>query len=250
MGVSRRLFLAALMLCAAASHVRADGAAPGAGPPSLENTLTSISEEIVEAIRSGNRALLDRHLAGDAILVDRDGREYARQALLDQVVPMPEGYDARFEIREPRVIDHGDTALLTFLLDEHLTIFGHDVSTVYRNHLLFHRREGRWLVLLYTYWEKPSTPPVIRPDPASLDAATGTYELAPGRRVMRVIRDGDGLRLQRDGGQPRELLPMAGDRFYLAGVEGEYFFEKDASGKATALVFRRNWIDLRHGRVP
>jgi hypothetical protein len=224
-------------------------AAPHAGGEEIQKTLIGITEEILEAIRTGNRGLLEPHLAPEMILINRDGKEYPRAHLLEEVVPPPAGYDLRFRITESRVIDRGDSALLTFLLDEHLAIFGHDVSTVYRNHFLFHRLDGAWKLVLYTYWEKPSTPPVIAPPPAQLDPFVGTYALAPGRWVTRVTREGGRLRSRREGQEARDLLPMAGDRFYIPGVEGEYYFEKDASGKAVAMVFRRNWIDLRLTRV-
>jgi hypothetical protein len=77
----------------------------------------------------------------------------------------------------------------------------------------------------------------------------GTYELAPGKWVTRISRKGNKLFYQRDGGKERELVPIAGDRFSIAGVEAEYFFEKDAQGKASTLVFRRNWVDLRFRRI-
>jgi hypothetical protein len=109
--------------------------------------------------------------------------------------------------------------------------------------------DGAWKLALYSYWEKPSTPPVVQLDAASLDAFVGTYEVAPAKWTTHITREGSKLIFRREGGQPRELLPMAGDRFYLKGVEAEYFFERDATGKATALIFRRNWIDLRLQRV-
>ncbi len=220
-------------------------ATPAPQTQELQRALTGITEEIIEAIRTGNRGTVERHLAQDMILINRDGKEYSRDYLLAEMVPPPEGYDLGFTMLDTRVIERGESALLTFLLQERLDIFGHDVSTVYRNHLLFHRIDGAWKVVLYTYWEKPSAPAVISPIPGTLEPLVGTYELAPGKRITRITREGDKLRLQREGGEPRDLLPMAGDRFFLPDVEGEYYFEKDASGRTTALVFRRNWIDLR-----
>lgn len=216
----------------------------------LKTELTRISEAIIEAIRVGDKPGLEKYLTPDMVLINRDGNEYTRKDLVDELVPMREGYDLRFKILESRVIARGEAVLFTFLLDEYLTIFGQNVSTVYRNHFLFHRIDGAWKLALYTYWEKPSTPPVVPLDPASLDALVGTYELAPGKWTTHIAREGNRLVYRREGGQARELLPMAGDRFYLKGVEAEYFFERDASGKAVALVFRRNWIDLRLRRVP
>ena len=150
---------------------------------------------------------------------------------------------------EPRLIHHDESALFTFLLDEYLTIFGHNVSTVYRNHLLFHRIDGAWKLALYTYWEKPSTPSVVKVDTSALDVVVGTCELEPGKWVTRISRQEEKLTYQREGGSAREFLQMVGDRFYLPGVEAEYFFEEDGKGRATAFMFHRNWIDLRYRRV-
>jgi len=231
----------------AAAPVAVPGPTATAHPEQAE--LTRITEAILEAIRTGDRAALDRHLAPEMLLVNRDGREYSRQDLLDELVPPREGYDLRFRVLEPRVIARGESALFTFIADEHLVIFGHDVSTAYRNHFLFHRLEGEWKLALYTYWEKPVTPAAIALAPEVLDSYAGTYELAPGKWVTRITREGGRLMFQRDAGKPRELIPASGERFVLAGVEAEYFFERDSTGRPMALVFRRNWKDLRHVRV-
>ncbi len=215
----------------------------------VKTELVGITEKILEAIRVGDKKTMEQLLAPDMLLINRDGKEYSREEFLKDLPPPREGYDLGFKILESRLIARGDSALLTFLLDEHLVIFGQDVSTVYRNHLLFHRLDGRWKLALYTYWEQPATPAVVELPPAALDAVVGTYELAPGKWVTHVRREGNGLTLQREPGGASPLLPMAGDRFYVKDREAEYFFEKDATGKATTLVFRRNWKDLRLKRI-
>lgn len=263
---TRRFVLPAAALAAvlALAHPRpapAAAPAPGAAPApvphgaaamsddTLHAALTAITRDVLEAIRTGDRARLARHLAPDMLLINRDGRESSRQEFLDALVPPREGYDLGFEIVESRTLARGEAALFTFLLAERLVIFGHDVSTTYRNHLLYHRLDGAWKLALYTYWEQPATPPAAPADTAALDALTGTYALAPGKWVTRITREGTTLRMQRDGGPVRELVPVAGGRFHVRGVEAEYFFEPGPDGRAAAFVFRRNWKDLRHARV-
>jgi len=248
---NKRLIAATILMVLAAAGGSAvqDKPQPDAGDQALKAELTAISEQIVEAIRQGNKKALEEHLAPEMILINRDGKEYTRKQLVEELVPPREGYDLRFKILESRVIPKGDAALFTFLLDEYLTIFGQDVSTVYRNHFLFHRVDGKWKLALYTYWEKPATPAVVKLTSAEMDKIAGTYEVAPGKWVTHIKRDGDKLTFQRSGGKVREFIPMAGDRFYIPDVEAEYFFERDATGSPTALVFRRNWKDLRMKRV-
>lgn len=232
---------------ASAPAVRPD--APAAQAASLEKELRQRSAEVLEAIRLGDKERMARYLAPGAKLINRDGKEYTSEEFLADLVPPREGYDLRFTLLESRVFDRGDSALFTFLLDEYLTIFGQDVSTAYRNHFLFHRIDGQWKLALYTYWEVPSTPPPLSLPVESLDKLTGTYELAPGKWVTRITREGERLYLQREGGSRRELVPTTGERFHIAGLEAEYFFEAATGGRPQALVFRRNWKDLRFQRV-
>jgi ketosteroid isomerase-like protein len=223
---------------------------PAAAGEDLQADLVRLSEQLLEAIRVGDKAALARLGTEDVTLVDRDGKVYSRDEFIDELVPPPEGYDLRFTVEEPKLFHHGDTALLTFLLDEHLTIFGHDVSTKYRNHFLFYRVEGSWKLAMYTYWEKPSTPPRVTVPTAELVPLTGTYELAPGKWTTRIFLEDGKLMSQRGTAAPRELVPMAGERFYIEGVEAEWYFERGPDGSPTALVFRRNWVDLRLARIP
>lgn len=45
-------------------------------------------------------------------LINRDGRDYPKKDLVDDLVPPREGYDLRFTIGERRLIRNGDSARL------------------------------------------------------------------------------------------------------------------------------------------
>lgn len=243
------LLVAASMLGAALASQAAEVAAtvdPDSDAATLA-TLVRLTEEIEESIRTGDRSVLERHGAPEMLLVNRDGRTYTKQEFIGMLDPPRPGYELRFEVREPKLLRHGDSAVLTFLLAESLRIHGHDVSTNYRCTFAYFRRAGRWQLVLFEYFEKPEDPPVVKVDTTSLDAHAGTYELAPGKWVTRVWRDGERLLASRDGGNPKPLLPTAGGRFFYPGVEGEIFFESGDAGRF--MVFRRNGKDLRYQGV-
>ena len=68
--------------------------------------------------------------------------------------------------------------------------------------------------------------------------------------MTKIWRDGGKLFSRRDEGTARELLPLAPDRFFYAGAEGEIFFVRDPQGGVSGMVFRRNFKDLPYRRLP
>lgn len=223
---------------------------PEGGPDeTVEAELVRLTEEISESIRVGDRSVLERLGAPELTLVNRDGKTYTKAEFLADLVPPRPGYDLRFSVKEPRLFRQGDMAVLTFVLDEYLTIWGQDMSTDYRTTIAWVRRDGRWQAALYQYFERPVDPAVVPLSPESLDEYVGTYEIAAGRWVTRIAREGSKLTASRDGGTAREIKPSGGGRFYYPGVEGELLFVRDRSGKVTGMAFRRNFKDLLYRRV-
>lgn len=216
----------------------------------LLTELIRLTEEIEESIRVGDRSVLARVGLPEMLLVNRDGRTYSKDEFLELLRPLPPGYDLRFRIQAPQLLRNGSSAVLTFVLDEFLTIWGHDVSTSYRCSFVYFQRNGNWGLALFEYFERPIDPTPVVLEPALLDRWTGVYRLAPGRWVTRVWRDGGRLLVSRDSGEAKTLVPLADGRFYYPGVEGEVFFEADANGRPEAMVFRRNSKDLRYEHVP
>lgn len=245
------LLVAAVLLAAAAvqSAAAAGTATADADDQALLAGLVALSGEIEEAVRVGDKAAIERLALPEMILVNRDGRTYNRQQLMDELVPPRPGYDLRFTLLEPTLLHQGDVAVLSYVLDEYLTIYGVDVSTEYRNNFTFFRRDGAWKLALFEYFERPVDPTVIAVEPASYEPLVGTYEIGPGHWVTEIRREGDRLVSSRDGGPARELQPFAPDRFFYPGVEGEIFFVRDGGGRVTGMVFRRNFKDIPYRRI-
>ena len=75
-------------------------------------------------------------------------------------------------------------------------------------------------------------------DPAIFDAYAGEYQIND-RLVFTVTREGDKLMGQM-GSQPKlELEPVSETQFAITAVKANISFEKDATGKVTALVLQQ-----------
>jgi CubicO group peptidase (beta-lactamase class C family) len=84
--------------------------------------------------------------------------------------------------------------------------------------------------------------------PAVLADYTGQYELAPGF-VLTVSRDGDRLYVRATGQEPILLSASARDAFFDTTIGIHIDFQRDASGKVTALVLHQGGADHRASRL-
>jgi serine-type D-Ala-D-Ala carboxypeptidase/endopeptidase len=124
----------------------------------------------------------------------------------------------------------------------------------------FERRDGRVVALLLNQGGQklraqrvgpdgqPDMQPALRLSREELDAYVGRYQLAP-QQVCIITHDGMQLSAQ-VGNQP--VLPIyaeARDNFSYRIIDARIEFERNASGKVTALTFRRNGGAVRAPRI-
>lgn len=81
-------------------------------------------------------------------------------------------------------------------------------------------------------------PVAVDVTPQALDAYVGTYQVEGTARVRTVTRDGDRLFVQSPGGPNREILPAGDGVFFRRGSLQRFHFERDSSGRVTALIIR------------
>lgn len=137
----------------------------------------------------------------------------------------------------------GDTAILSYDLDETETIFGQNMTARYHGTDTWRYRNGKWQIIagqMFRYYEDPA--------PGKVNAKTyaeyvGTYELAPGV-TQAVSLEGDSLYAQRKDSNKVQLVPEATGIFFRKGIEGRRLFQRDDRGKVDAMIDRRNNEDV------
>ena len=200
------------------------------------------SQELFDSVVGGNKEPWQKYYAEDALFFDEKGRNMDKAALVADISPLPAGYSGQIKIGKAASRIVGDTAVVSFDLDESETIFGQNLSARYHETDTWLRRKGQWQIVAaqtLRYYEDPA---VGRADPEKLSDFTGTYELAPGQ-VRTVTSDKGKLYVERKG-KKEELLPETSDLFFRKGVEGRILFRSDDKGKIDALIDRRNNEDV------
>jgi|SRR5882724_5026320 len=213
------------------------------GPAITQDELVRRTQELMDSLVPGNQEPWKKHFAEDARYFDEKGRAMDKAALVKDVSPMPAGYSGSIKLLNPKSHILGDTAILSYDLDETETIFGNSMKARYHGTDTWMLRNGEWQIVagqMLRYYEDPA--------PGELDTKRirdylGTYELAPGI-TREVTYDGKNVCAQRSGRDKELLIPEAPDIFFRKGMEGRILFPHADGQPANVLIERRNNEDL------
>jgi hypothetical protein len=207
--------------------------------------LKQATQELLDAIAPGDKAVWQRYLAEGSIYADEEGRVLTKDELLKELNPLPKGYVGSIKIGDMKVLVQNNVVVLSHRDREELELYNQKIVTYFHmTNTWAKQRDGHWQLVATQVMAVPNERKPVAIDPKSLDAYVGQYELAP--EVAYVItREGDKLFGQRTGRAKEELLPLCGDIFYRRGVwRGEKVFERDAQGKVVRMLDRRENNDL------
>jgi hypothetical protein len=200
------------------------------------------TRELVDAVIGGDQEPWKKYFADDCIFADEKGRTLNKTQLIADIRPLPKGYSGAIKVAKAQSIIYGDTAILSYELDENETIFGQMLTARYHATDTWLRRNGLWQIAssqAMRYYEDPA---VGKVDPKKFVDFSGTYELAVGQR-RRVFSEGDNLYVERNGKRD-QLFPEGCEIFFRKGIEGRILFRYADNGKVDALIDRRNNEDV------
>jgi ketosteroid isomerase-like protein len=213
------------------------------GATITQDELVRRTQEFLDAVSTGDKKPFEKYYADDSMIVDEKGRSMDKKAFVDDQSPLPAGYSGSIKLVKPQSRILGDTAILSYDLDETETIFGQELKARYHETDTWVRRNGEWQIVaeqVLRYYEDPAPG---KADLKKYPDYIGTYELAPGT-TLTVTAEGADLFTQRTGRPKAQLVPEAPDIFFVKGVEGRRLFLRDEKGRVDVLLDRRNNEDV------
>jgi hypothetical protein len=209
----------------------------------LQEELVRRTQELFDAVAAGNQEPFKKYYADDVLFSDEKGRNMDKTALIKDVQPLPTGYSGTIKIVRPQSRIVGDTAILSYDLDETETVFGQNLTARYHEIDTWMRRAGKWQIIatqVHRYYEDPAPG---KADTSKFVDYVGTYRLSP-ERVLTISAESSHLYEQRKGRAREELIPEASDIFFRKDVEGRTLFGHGDDGKVVSLIDRRNNEDI------
>ena len=218
-------------------------------PRQLEAELRAQTQAMLDAIAIGDAKVWGRYLDARAIYVSESGTVDSKATLLPQLTPLPAGITGKLAIASFTVERHGDTALVVYSAKESERYFGQDLTSEFLTTDTWHRGADGWRLVMSHVHVKAFDPPAITLAPAQLDEYVGTYRLTDAV-TYTIRRDGDHLVGTRTGRPAQPLSVELRDVLFVAGQpRSRKLFLRDASGKITQLVDRREGHDIVWPRV-
>jgi Domain of unknown function (DUF4440) len=211
--------------------------------PISQSELVHNSQEMFNAVAAGDQAPWQKYFADDSMYFDEKGRAMDKTALGKDITPLPKGYSGSITLVNAKSHIEGDTAILSYDLNETETIFGQNMTARYHGTDTWMYRNGKWQIVagqMFRYYEDPA---LGKADTKKYPEYAGVYELATGIIQTVSIRDGK-LYAQRGDKPENELLPESVEIFFLKGVEGRRLFHRNDGGKVDAMIDRRNNEDV------
>jgi hypothetical protein len=201
--------------------------------------LVGVSQQLMDAITSGDTAVWAATLAPDWFLTDEEGNHIGRSAQLAALHPLPDGQTGRITVTRPQFTGGNDVAVITYDADEVHHYYGQTLLTIFHATDTYVRRDGRWWQIAS---QVTALPRVIEGTPVPRRVAAnvaGTYDLTPA--IALTITAGDSGILLGRAGRPAQLLKQSAEGVFVRDhVRGFWVFERDARGRVIALV---NWRD-------
>jgi ketosteroid isomerase-like protein len=220
-------------------------------PPALVADLRARDQAMLDGFASGDQSPFDRVLAPTVMYLDENGDLYDRKGLLDTVRPLPAGASGVIRIVDYRVELHGDTAIVFHRDDETEDYHGHLLKAQYLMTEAWVKGADGWKVTLWHAYVVAKDPPAIEVAPAVLDAYVGRYRAGPGLKDYVITRDGNDLSGGREGGTRVAIKVESGDVLFRPGdPRWRLIFQRDASGRVTGFIERREGEDLLWVRTP
>jgi hypothetical protein len=213
--------------------------------PETKKVLMDIALQLLNALGSGDTAVWSKHMADDCIVLDWDGNLRNRSQQLRYVHPLPPNYFRTVNIVKPVIIESGNTAVMTFMADERVTVYGQPVTTPYNQTDTYVNIGGQWKLLASMAGEVVNEPITANVSMSTLQNYTGTYELGQGMQCIITLKDGR-LIQQKTGRPPLELLPETETVFFAKGrpYRSILFIMDPAKGKVIKFIERRAGNDI------
>ncbi|MFY9824291.1 MAG: nuclear transport factor 2 family protein [Thermoanaerobaculia bacterium] len=223
-----------------------------ATPPSedVAAVLQRQTQELLDAIASGKKAVWDRYLGPQTTYTTEDGTVQTRAEMVDQIQPMAPGVSGSIKVIDFKATLHDAVAIATYVADEHENYHGHQLHCQYRSTDTWLKTAAGWRLIGGQIMALRTDPPAVQLTKQQTEEYSGRYSLTP--EITYEIRlKGDDLEGQQAGRKAEALKAEVADVLFVPGkTRYRKVFLRDAKGHVTGFAERREAWDLVWTRVP
>ena len=233
--------LGSWVLCTAAG-------AGAAGRNDDADTVRRLSQAFSDASAAGDAKALARLLDERVLFMNEGGDLPTKKDIVDSAQPPAPGTSSVLQQKDLKVEMHGNVAVTSFTDVATFRFNGQVHGAEFLSTEVWLKEGGAWKMISSQTMAAQHDPPAVALPAATLDEYVGTYRA--GDFTYRIERDGDGLRGLPSGAPPVALKAELRDVFFTPGQpRTRRIFQRDAQGRVTGFVSRREGLDWVLTRV-
>lgn len=209
----------------------------------LFKQLLKNEQALMDAVAVGDKTVWKKHMHDSCLIAIENGTTIKAVDMIAELNPLPAGYVGRIQIIEPKFQLYSNTAVITFINDEYLTLFNQNIHTQYRQSDTWINEKGQWKIISMQLFEIPKNPPPVIIDSSILKKYSGTYALSEQRTCKVYVENGK-LMVKKGTNPPIELLAQTENVFFrMDDGRVDVIFLKNTDG-SYKMVERREGEDL------
>jgi ketosteroid isomerase-like protein len=207
-------------------------------------------QEMADALVPGDAAVWDKYLDAAVIYAEEDDSYKGKAEMLKELKPLPKGLGGTIKIELLSYHEEGDVAVGLFRQNEIEHYFGQTLYAKYLTNTTWRKRADGWKMIAGQVLAERTDPPAIKLPPNQLAQYVGTYRLKDSEPSFTLEPANGQLIGTRSGHKPAQWNAEAPDLFFVAGDPRiRKIFQRDAAGKVTGFVERRESWDIVWVRV-
>ena len=204
------------------------------------------SQEFSDASATGDSAAFDRLLDDSVVFMNETGAIATKKDLLAGAKPPQAGFRQKLEQTDYAMQLHGNVAVTSFTDNSTVEFNGQTSHGTYKSTEVWMKEKSGWRMISSQTIAIPADPPEAKLASNVLDEYVGTYK-ASDAFVFKIARDGDHLTGSVNGADPYTIAVELADVLFTPGQPRmRRIFERDASGKITGFIVRRDGRDGLH----
>jgi ketosteroid isomerase-like protein len=203
------------------------------------------SKEFSDASASGDAQTLEKYLDDAVVFMNEGGEIATKHDIVTGTTPPPAGVHNTLVQTDFTIHIEGDVAVTSFTDNGTFNAYGQTYHGRFRSIEVWRRKQGHWLMISSQTLAASDDPPARQLPAAELDQYVGAYSAGPGLAVKITRDDGAGLVSVTNDGKPAALRVEVRDVLFTPGQPRlRRVFERDAAGKITGFVSRREGRDV------
>ena len=204
------------------------------------------SQEFSDASASGDSAAFDRLLDDSVVFMNETGAIATKKDLLAGARPPQAGFTQKLVQTDYAMQLHGTVAVTSFTDNSTVNFNGQTSHAAYKSTEVWLKEKSGWRMISSQTLTVLADPPAAKLSSRVLDEYVGTYK-ASDKFVFTIARDGDHLSGSVNRAAPYRIEAELADVLFTPGQPNmRRIFERDASGRITGFVVRRDGRDGLH----